>query len=181
MSCATTLDEYLALPDDAYRYELQGGFLLSEQPPGFEHGDVCAEVGVRLRENARRARAGSVVAGVSFVLARDPETVRIPDVAFVRAERVATLADRSGPFPGAPDLAVEVLSPSNTPGEIHAKVADYLAAGTPLVWVVDWESRSVVTYRELLRPIRLSGDDQLDAGEVLPDFTVRVAELFERQ
>lgn len=181
MSCATTLDEYLALPDDAFRYELQGGFLLSEPPPGFEHGDVYLELGARLRRHARRARAGSVVAEVSFVLARDPDTVRIPDVAFVRAERVAAIADRSRPFPGAPDLAVEVLSPSNTPGEIHAKVADYLAAGTPLVWVVDPESRSVVTYRELFRPIRLSGDDRLDAGDVLPGFNVRVAELFERE
>ena len=181
MNPQATLDEYLALPDDAFRYELQGGYLLSEPPPGFEHGDVYLELGVRLRRHARRTRAGSVVAEVSFVLARDPDTVRVPDLAFVRAERVATLADRSRPFPGAPDLAVEVLSPSNTRGEIHAKVADYLAAGTVLVWLVEPESRSVVTYRELLHPVRHSGEDRLDAGEVLPGFAVRVAELFERE
>jgi Uma2 family endonuclease len=181
MNSATTLDEYLALPDDAFRYELQGGVLLSEPPSGFEHGDVCAEIGLRLRQHARRTGAGSVVSAVSFVLARDPDTVRIPDVAFVRTERVASLVDRSRPFPGAPDLSVDVLSPSNARGEIHAKVADYLAAGAPLVWVVDPESRSVVTYRELLRPVRLSGDDRLDAGEPIPGFTVRVAELFERE
>ena len=177
MSLRTTLDEYLALPDDAGRFELRAGLLVAEPPPGFRHGDLASELIARLRDHARRSGAGRVVSEVSFVLGRD--TVRIPDVAFLSAARVAALEDPMRPVPGPPDLAIEILSPSDAPEEIHAKVADYLDAGAALVWVVDPKSRSVTTYRDVRRPVHLSGDARLDAAEVLPGFAVRVAEVFE--
>ena len=81
-------------------------------------------------------------------------------------------------IPGAPDLAVEVLSPGNSDAAVHSKVADYLAAGTTLVWVVDPELSQVLTYRSLLMPGMLSGADLLTADDLLPDFSVPVCELF---
>lgn len=104
--------------------------------------------------------------------------MRIPDVSFVSQERGIEHVGSSKPFPGAPDLAVEVLSRSNRPGEIHAKVADYLAAGCSLVWVVDPERRSVAVHRSLLFPTLLAEADVLDGGETVPGFSVPVGDLF---
>lgn len=179
MNARITLEDYLALPDDAGRLELREGFVVAEPPPGFRHGDLASELIARLRAHASRTRAGRAVSEVSFVLGRDPDTVRIPDVAFLSTARVAALEDPTRPVPGPPDLAVEIASPSDGPGEIHAKVADYLAAGTPLVWVIDPDTRTVTTYRELLRPRRLTGSDRLEGEHVLPGFVVSVRELFE--
>lgn len=173
-----TLETLLALPDDGVRHELQGGLLLSEPPTGFQHGDVTAEILVRLRTFAAREGSVRVVTDVFFVLARNPDTVRAPDVACLRPNHASALEDPSRPVPGAPALAVEVVSPSNAADAVHAKVADYLAAGTDVVWVVDPRDRRVTVYRELLSPRHLVGDDLLDAGDVLPGFSVRVRELF---
>lgn len=85
-----------------------------------------------------------------------------------------------GPFPGAPDLAVEILSPSNTPAAIRGKVAEYLVAGTRIMWIVDPDSRTVTVYRSLLVPHVLAEAETLDGEDVVPGFRITVAELFER-
>jgi Uma2 family endonuclease len=128
----------------------------------------------------RSHRLGVVLAGDSgFILARKPDTVRGPDVAFVSNERFEQSGDTLQAFSGAPDLAVEVLSPSNTPAGVRAKIADYLAAGARVVWTVDAEARTVTVYETLLRP-QVFGEDQfLDGGEVVPGFRVRAGEIFE--
>ena len=113
------------------------------------------------------------------MLARKPDTVRGPDVAFVSRERFERNADTVKAFAGAPDLAVEVLSPSNTAAAMHAKVADYLAAGARCVWVVDPESQTVTVYTSLLWPYRLGEEETLDGDDVVPGFRVRVGEIFE--
>jgi Uma2 family endonuclease len=113
-----------------------------------------------------------------FILARSPDTVRGPDVSFVSRVRYDT-ANEVGAFPGAPDLAVEVWSPSNTPAAIHAKVGDYLAAGTRCVWVLDPDTGTVAVYRSLLCPRTFGGSDFLDGEDVVPGFRVGVAEIFE--
>lgn len=175
-----TVEDLDRLPDDGWKHELQVGFLLAEPLPGMRHGRVAAEIGARLAGFVRRRRLGVVVANdTGFVLSRAPDTVRGPDVAFVTAERFAAVGDRVSVFPGAPDLAVEVLSPSNTPSGVHAKVGDYLAAGTRLVWVVDSEAETVAVHRSLLSPRRLGGEEILEGEDVLPGFRVRVARLFE--
>jgi Uma2 family endonuclease len=114
-----------------------------------------------------------------YLLSHEPPTVLIPDVGFVSFERGRAHVHSSSPFPGAPDLAVEVLSPSNRPGEIHGKVADYLAAGCRLVWVVDPKRQAVAAHRDLLSPALLGRSDHLEGGDVLPGFRVLVEELFE--
>lgn len=112
-----------------------------------------------------------------FVLSRDPDTVRSPDIAFVRAARVP--ADRpKGFFPGAPDLAVEVLSPSDAMSEVEEKVDEYFAGGTELVWVVNPRRKSVNVYRRDGTSVTLRGDDTLDGGDVLAGFSGKIADVF---
>jgi Uma2 family endonuclease len=154
--------------------------LVSEPPPGGRHGSVTAAVAGILRAHVKEHRLGVVFAGDSgFVLARKPDTVRGPDVAFVSRERFERSGDTVRAFAGAPDLAVEVLSPSNTPAAMHSKVADYLAAGTRRVWVVDPEAQTVTVYASLLGPHRLGEEETLEGDDVVPGFRVRVGEIFE--
>ena len=174
-----TVEDLYAFPDDAFKYELQAGILLSEPLPGFRHGLVALRMARLLVEHVDREGLGAVVTNdTGFVLARQPDTVRGPDVAFVARARLAQLEDAERAFPGAPDLAVEVLSPSNTPSGVRAKVADYLAAGARLVWVVDSESETVTVYRSLLAPRVLRRDADLDGEDVVPGFRAPVAGLF---
>ena len=175
-----TVEELYGLPDDGRRYELVAGCLVSEPLPGLRHGRVIARIVRALQEFAEREVLGEVVtADTGFVLARDPDTVRGPDVAFITRARYDDVGDLPTAFPGAPDLAVEVVSPRNRPADVHAKVADYLAAGTRLVWVVDPdpERRTITVYESLLVPRVLGEDDEIDATTVLPGFRTRVGAL----
>ena len=175
-----TVEDLYAMPNDGLTYELQAGLLISEPRPGFRHGRIIATLTEMLVTHVRRRRLGVVLAGDSwFVLARKPDTLRGPDVAFVSRVRFETSGDTVEAFAGAPDLAVEVLSPSNTPAAMHAKVADYLAAGTRRVWVVDPEARTVTVYSSLLWPHKLGEEAVLDGDDVVPGFQVRVGEIFE--
>ena len=174
-----TAEELYGLPDDGARHELASGRLLSEPPPGLDHGDVLITIGSLLRDHVRSRKLGKVYGGDSgFLLSRAPDTVRAPDVAFVRAERVPAGRLRSY-YPGAPDLAVEILSPHDRPGEVAAKITDYLAAGTRAVWVLDSEEQCVTVFHPGAPAEMLLAGDDLDGGDVVPGFRVRVAEIFE--
>lgn len=181
-----TLDPHLLterdlarLPDDGFRHELQAGLLVAEPIPFPRHAQVQARLIALLDGFARPRGLGQVLGDGGFLLASNPDTVRGPDVAFVTRERWASSTDRGRFFRGAPDLAVEVLSPSNRAGEIRAKVADYLAAGARLVWIVDPKRRTVTIHETLLAPRRLGPQDVLDGGEVLPAFSIPVEAVFE--
>jgi len=114
-----------------------------------------------------------------FVLERRPDTVRAPDVCFVRVQRIPN--DTKPPFlEGAPDLAVEVLSPSNTKREMAEKVAQYLATGARLVWLVDPEAHTVMVHRPDHDAEILNVGDSLSGHDVLPGFECPVAEIFDR-
>lgn len=172
-----TLDEFVRLPDDETRKELVRGRVVREPPAGFEHGGLAAHIAHRLREFVARGDLGMVVgAETGFILFEDPPTVRAPDAAFVTRERLPE--DRSGFAPLAPDLAVEVVSPSNTMPQIHDKVCDFLDAGTRLVWIVEPRRRTVMVYRSRDDIRLLTEDDALDGGDLLPGFRLPVAELF---
>jgi Uma2 family endonuclease len=175
-----TVEDLYTMPDDGFKYELEAGMLVSEPLPGFRHGRVMVRTAEILSAHVRKNGLGVILAGDSgFILARKPDTVRGPDVAFVSKQRFEERGDTIKAFSGAPDLAVEVLSPSNTPAGIRAKVADYFAAGSRCVWVIDAEARSVTVYAALLSPHELGEDEILDGGDVLPGFAVRVGEIFE--
>lgn len=168
------------LPDDELRHELVAGCLVSEPSPGARHGRVMIRVATVLDSFVRSRSLGVVYGGdTGFVLARSPDTIRGPDVAFVSRERFAKVGDVETAFPGPPDLAVEVLSPHDRPAEVHAKVADYLTAGTRQVWIVDPTAERVMVYRSLFAPMILKSGDHIVDADVLPGFRCDVAELFD--
>src|SRR5205807_9748017 len=142
-----TADELLRTHVPDKRTELVRGVLVVREPAGSRHGLVTMNLGAELAVYAKQTGAGSVYAAeTGFKLASDPDTVRAPDVAFVTRDRLPP-ASTTGYPALAPDLAVEVLSPGDRPGEVLAKVADWLSAGTRLVWVLDPEHRLARVYR----------------------------------
>jgi Uma2 family endonuclease len=170
--------EFQTIPDESYRQELVAGYVVSEPFPTMRHDRMRGRIERLLYAHVMEHGLGEIFCDLGYLLAERPDTVRGPDVSFVSKARLAGVDERRW-FRGAPDLAVEILSPSNRPGEVHAKVADYLAAGARLCWVVDTERRRVAVYRQILFPTYLSVDDTLDGGDVLPGFSVRLSELFE--
>ncbi len=174
-----TAEDLFRLPDDGVRHELSAGLLLSEPLPGARHGQISFRIGALIDRFVQERGLGTIFGNdTGFVLARSPDTVRGPDVAFVTKERMAALGDLPTYFPGPPDLAVEVVSPSNRPADVRAKVAEFLAAGTRLVWVVDPEKRTVTAYRSLLSPRVFTEEEVLEGEDVLPGFRLPVREVF---
>lgn len=174
-----TESDLAGLPDDGLLHELRAGLLLAEPRPFPLHARVQARIVVLVDAFVRARGLGVVLSDAGFLLARDPDTVRGPDVSFVRRGRWDAVADENRFFPGAPDLAVEVLSPSNRRAELKLKVADYLDAGAAGVWVVDPAEKAVTVYLPGAAPVRLDAGDTLDGGGVLPGFAIQVATLFE--
>ena len=174
-----TADELLMMPDDGFRYELVKGELKRMPPTGKEHGGVTMELAAPLHLYVKLNKLGQVYAAeTGFKLESDPDTVRAPDIAFVSAERLQSRGRTEGYGEGAPDLAVEVLSPGNTKREIAEKVEDYFAAGARLVWIVNPKSETVTVYRSLTDIVTLTEKDTLDGGEVVPGFQIPVSEIF---
>ena len=172
-----TADEllHLSLPDK--RTELVRGRLIVREPAGWVHGVVAMKIGAKLAAHVDQSEAGVVLAAeTGFKLESDPDTVRAPDVAFVARERAPIESTRG--FPGlAPDLAVEVLSPDDRPGEVLAKVGDWLSAGTKLVWVVDPARRLARVYRSDGSEVIVPAEGALDGENLLPGFSCPLASL----
>lgn len=175
----TTADQLLALRDPPWRHELWRGELKRMSPAGHDHGDVASRLCGAINAHVRSRRLGRTYAAeTGFVLARNPDTVLAPDVAFVRTDRLPPKGS-PGFFPGAPDLAVEVLSPDDTPRKITAKVAAWLEHGTREVWVVDPKRRTLTVHTANSAPFPLAHDATLQDSTVLPGFTFQLAELFD--
>jgi Uma2 family endonuclease len=174
-----TLEEFERLPDeDPYKLELSRGRLVREPRPGARHGWLVAELFRALDRYTREQALGTVVIETGFLLSVDPPTVRGPDLAVIRTENLPREGLPDGWWTRAPDLAIEVLSPSNLAVEIHEKVLDYLTAGTRLVWVVDPHTRTVTVYGSRHESRLLTLGDDLEGGEVLPGFQISLADLF---
>jgi Uma2 family endonuclease len=170
-----TLKEFERLPEDDLCHELDHGEVVSMPPASDEHGDVCAEI-VRVLRNFAKERGLGRVYGGETVFVLGPDTVRVPDVAFVVRERAAL---RRSFFPGAPDLAVEVYSPSESIPHLMRKVRQYLDAGCHTVWVVYPEEKRVHVVSGSGDDHILSSGDVLDAPQLLPGFSVAIDSLFE--
>jgi Uma2 family endonuclease len=176
-----TAEELLALPEVAgTRYELVDGELVAVPGASPLHG-LLVELVLRLiGAYAREQDRGLAFAdGTAYLLRRGPDRVRIPDVSFVAWARVPIEGvPDEGFWPFAPDLAVEIVSPGDRASDVHSKVDEYLAAGTRLVWVLWPQGQSVTARAAGGQPRELGPDDELDGGEVLPGFRIRVRELF---
>ena len=174
-----TVDQFEATRGDE-RVELIDGVIVSMPPASDWPTSVTATITILLGAHVRSRKLGRVYSSeAGFVLFPDRETVRVPDVAFVRAERMPH-GEARWHFPRlAPDLAVEVLSPTDRERDMQAKVAMYQEAGVPLIWVVEPRDQTVTVLALGQAPTVLTVTDMLDGGEVLPGFQVEVSELFE--
>ena len=174
-----TADELLHASIPGRCAELVRGQLIVREPPGAQHGLVAMNIGIELGVFVKATGAGAVFAAeTGFHLASDPDTVRAPDVAFVSRGRMES-ARTTGYAALGPDLVVEVLSPSDRPGDVLGKIADWLSAGTALVWIVDPVRRLARVYRADGTEALLGAGDALDGEDVLPGFSCRLAAVLD--
>jgi Uma2 family endonuclease len=174
-----TLADYVALdePEDEYVTELVRGVVVREPRPGRLHGLIQVEMAYHLRAWAK-GRGAEVTAESGYVLSEEPATVRGPDVAVVVEPR-SSEGQPGGWVRDAPDVAVEVLSPSDTSSAMQQKTLEYLETGARLVWIVDPEARTVTVHRPDGSANILREHQTLTGEDVLDGFSVEVREIFE--
>jgi Uma2 family endonuclease len=177
-----TADDLWRMGEGDVRRELVDGEVIEMTPAGGVLGEVVAKLCRRLADHVEAHRLGKVVAGdVGFVLAlpSDPERVRAPDVAFLSTRRLPEGRLPQGFIAGAPDLAVEVLSPSENPVEVQQKVRDYLEAGARLVWIVAPRARTATIYRPDGSARLVREPDSLDGEAIVPGLAIPLADVLE--
>jgi len=166
--------EQLERAGDIGRCELVAGELITMMPPGGRHGKLANLIAYWLTRFVEETDAGSVLSEAGFVLSRDPDTVRGPDAAFLRGDR--EIGD--GFLEGAPELAVEVVSPSDRPKAVADKVREWLEGGAEAVWVVHPRARTVTVHERMQAPREFRESDTLVGGTALPGFALDLRELF---
>lgn len=157
-------------------YELIKGELVQLVPPGGEHGKLQLTIGSILRSHAFAHGLGTVFGEAGFILDEGQHTVLAPDLAFVAASRLP--ADLKGYLHLAPDLAVEMVSPGSSPGDIERKVAIYLIAGVRLIWVIYPEQRQIVAHAPNRAPRVFQAPQSIPGDDILPGLTIGVEEIF---
>ena len=174
-----TAEELLDMPDDGYQYELVRGELRKMAPAGARHSNIGMTVGVSLGNHVMANNLGTVFgADGGFQLERNPDTVRAPDVAFVRRERTEEVGLVDSYWPGPPDLAVEVISPNDRYTEVAEKVEEWLKAGTRMVVVVDPRRKVATVHRPGREPVTLAEGAVLDGDDVVAGWRMAVEDIF---
>ena len=174
-----TAEEFAVLPNprDGSQQELVKGEVVIMPPPQARHGIICSRIDRRLGIYVEENNLGWTTSNdTGVILERDPDTVRGPDVAFWSIARQPELP--AGYFEIPPDIAVEVLSPTDRRRDVREKIREYITLGVRLVWLIDPETRTVTVYLGTIRGTELDESDTLDGGEVLPGFAVPVSYLF---
>ena len=173
-----TAQELLNMPDDGFRYELVRGELRKMPPAGHVHGEYAMFIGSSLVAHVKANGLGKVYAAeTGFQLESDH--VRAPDAAFVRRERAEAVRGTSGFFPGPPDVAVEVISPTDRYTEVEEKVADWLGAGALAVIVIDPRRRTVKVHRSPTDTVLLAEADVLQVDDAIPGWQIPISDIFE--
>ena len=173
-----TADDLLRLDSQGVRGELIRGVLHETMPAGLRHGKIAIRLGGRMNALVEQGDLGHVFGSDSGVLLeRNPDTVREPDLAYVSAERLPLDADVDGYCPVAPDLVVEIKSPSDSDREVDEKATMWLSHGVRIALVINPEAGTIRVRRPDLPAVILTVDDTLDVGEVLPGFTCAVREI----
>jgi Uma2 family endonuclease len=173
-----TAEELWQMGGRGENFELVKGELVEMTPPGETHGHAALSLGSRLFNFVEIHKLGKMMVESGYKLSANPDTVRAPDISFLSATKIPTDGLPDGYINGAPDLAVEVVSPGDTASEIQNKVQDYLAYGTQLVWVVYPQQRLVVTYYPDGTARTLRETDSLSGETVIPGFSCRVSDIF---
>jgi Uma2 family endonuclease len=173
-----TGEELLAMGDIG-PCELIDGRIVRMNPTGLQHGDIVIALGSALRDFVRKRQLGRVMGGeVGIYTRRNPDRVRGADIAFVSRERLAANPSK-GYLKVAPELVVEVVSPTDRWQDMRQKLEEYFAIGVHRVWIVEPESRDVLVYRSVTEMRKLGEADLLTGEGVLEGFSLSVAELFE--
>jgi len=173
----TTIDDLWHINEPG-RFDLIRGELYHMPPAGEEHSQIGINLIVPLTLHVRTTQSGRVYGpDAGFILARDPDILLSPDVAFVRTDRLPQ-GRWTGFLPVPPDLAVEIVSPSDRPSLVTSKVMQYLSAGVRLVWLIEPDERVITAYSPDRSPHVYTVSDDIDAGEVVPGFRIRVSEIF---
>ncbi len=174
-----TADKLFTMPNTKYGCELVRGKLIEYMPTGVLHGIVAPQIGQALSNFVKANKLGVVLAAeTGFYIFQTPDTVRAPDSAFIGNEKLAKHGITEKFSPDAPDLAVEVVSPSDRKKDIEEKIKDYLSAGVQIVWIVYPQNRIAAVYRQNNIVSILREDDEFDGEGVLPNFRFALAELF---
>lgn len=174
-----TAEEFAQLPYDGKKYDLVEGVLIEVCRPNIAHGKLQAEFAYLLKSYVKSHLIGDVVTETGHILARNPDTVRGPDVAFMSKSRLGH-DDQSGFYSKGPDLTVEIVSPSDLASELNAKIRQYFRAGTRLVWLVYPVTQEVHVYDGSHTNVKiLDNTNVLDGSDVLPGFTLQLSELFQ--
>ena len=180
---APQADELVAVDEFGDPCEVVDGQAVEGSSMGAWEGCVATTIAFLLNQFVREKRLGRVAGEVLFILKKEPRLHRKPDVAFVSAERSAAMRPtaRTAAWDVIPDLAIEVVSPTDPAGAVQAKIVEYFAAGVRLVWIVYPDQCQVYVY-ESPRVVRVLGwEDTVDGGSVLPGFTMALAEVFEAE
>jgi Uma2 family endonuclease len=174
-----TAEDLLRMPDDGFRYELVQGELRKMAPAGKRHGVLAIRITWPLAQYVEAHELGEVCAAeTGFQLASNPDTVRAPDVAFISRQRLEEVGEVEGYWPGAPDLAVEVISPNDTYTEVQDKILTWLEAGTRMVIILNPRRRTVTVYRSCTDITVLTEENVLDGQDVVPGWRLPIKELF---
>lgn len=179
MSTSTlmTAEQLFELSPRLPRAELIEGDLREMTPSGAERGLVSLELMAELRDFLKRNPVGRAFAEVGFVIRRDPDTVLVPDGAFISSERLALTGVPSSFYNGAPDLVLEVISPTDRPKQYEEKARIWLAAGARLVWLIHPRKCTATIYRPGVDPVTISADDDLTGEDVVTGFQCRLGSL----
>lgn len=160
-------------------FELVQGRAVPVTPTGPTHGRIDNKIARRVGQFVEDRRLGAVYTNTGFILSRNPDVVRAPDEAFVSAAAIArSPPPEHGYWQIAPDLAIEVVSPNDSAEDIAAKVADYLAAGVRLTWVLYPRLHQVHVFERGSPPRILAGAESLDGSDVLPEFRLPLEDLW---
>ena len=176
-----TAAELLNRPEDGHCYELARGELRKMAPAGMRHGNLAHRIDRSLSRYVEDNDLGELyIAEAGYLLGTDPDTVRVPDLSFIRRERVNARGPWEGFWPGAPDLAVEILSPTDRLAAVAEKAAEWLAAGAGLVIVVTprANAKTVTVHQPGQTPLTLTEQDTLEGGSVVPGWRLPVRDIF---
>jgi len=174
-----TIAEFLVADLPEGKSELVRGEVRLTPTPGPPHGRAATNLIVLLGSYVKEHRLGWVFGdAIGYELVRFPHTVRVPDASFLKADRIPSDGVRPGLFKFPPDLAIEVISPSETASSLEEKIRDYATSGTPLIWLVDPMRRTIMTIPADAPVSWLAEGDTLSGGTVIPGFACPVAEVF---
>ena len=175
-----TAEELLDLPDDGFRYELIRGKLRKRLPAGQNHGRYAMNIGLSLGGYAKANRLGkSYIADTGYILATDPDHVLALDFAFISNERLNEIGESDGFAQGAPDIAVEVISPNDRYTEVEEKVEDWLNAGCRAVIIVNSRRQTVNLHRSPTDVTTLTKSDTLEISDIVPGWRMPIEAIFE--